>query len=77
MKRKLKIKPIYECRCNGRLQTKRFRPGLIPTVRPDLSQPTHWLEEEETLRSILFLRLKDFHLRLKDRLLNGSHHTLL
>ena len=23
-KRKLKIKPIYECRCNGRLQTKRF-----------------------------------------------------
>ncbi len=26
MKRKLKIKPIYECRCNGRLQTKRFTP---------------------------------------------------
>ncbi len=24
MKRKSKIKPIYECRCNGRLQTKRF-----------------------------------------------------
>jgi hypothetical protein len=24
MKRKLKIKPIYQCRCNGRLQTKRF-----------------------------------------------------
>jgi hypothetical protein len=24
MKRKLKIKPIYECRCNGRLQIKRF-----------------------------------------------------
>jgi hypothetical protein len=24
-------------------------------VRPDLPQPTHWLEEEETLRSILFL----------------------
>jgi hypothetical protein len=24
MKRKLKIKPMYECRCNGRLQTKRF-----------------------------------------------------
>jgi hypothetical protein len=24
MKRKLKIKPIYECRCNGRLQTKRI-----------------------------------------------------
>ncbi len=24
MKRKLKIKPVYECRCNGRLQTKRF-----------------------------------------------------
>ena len=24
MKRKLKIKPIYECRCNERLPTKRF-----------------------------------------------------
>jgi hypothetical protein len=24
MKRKLKIKPTDECRCNGRLQTKRF-----------------------------------------------------
>jgi hypothetical protein len=24
MKRKLKIKPIYECRCNARIQTKRF-----------------------------------------------------
>jgi hypothetical protein len=24
MKRNLKIKPIYECRCNGRLQTKKF-----------------------------------------------------
>jgi hypothetical protein len=24
MKRKLKIKPIYDCRCDGRLQTKRF-----------------------------------------------------
>jgi hypothetical protein len=24
MKRELKIKPIYECRCDGRLQTKRF-----------------------------------------------------
>ena len=24
MKRNLKIKPIYECRCDGRLQTKRF-----------------------------------------------------
>jgi hypothetical protein len=24
LNRKLKIKPIYECRCDGRLQTKRF-----------------------------------------------------
>ena len=24
MKQKIKIKRIYECRCNGRLQTKRF-----------------------------------------------------
>jgi hypothetical protein len=24
IKRKLKIKPIYECRCDGRIQTKRF-----------------------------------------------------
>ncbi len=47
---------------------KTSRPGLIPTVRPDLPQPTHWLEEEDTLRSILFLRLKACHLHLKDRL---------
>jgi hypothetical protein len=46
-------------------------------MRPDLPQPTHWLEEEDTLRSILFQRLKACHLHLKDRLLNGSHHTLL
>jgi hypothetical protein len=24
MKRKIKIKPIYECRCDGRLQTNRL-----------------------------------------------------
>jgi hypothetical protein len=24
MKRKVKVKPIYECRCTGRLQTKTF-----------------------------------------------------
>ncbi len=24
MKRKLKTKPVYECRCDGRLKTKRF-----------------------------------------------------
>ncbi len=24
IKRELKIKPMYECRCDGRLQTKRF-----------------------------------------------------
>ena len=57
--------------------TETSRPGFISTVRPDLTQPTHRLEEEDTLRSILFLRLKVIHLRLKDRLLNGSHHTLL
>jgi hypothetical protein len=34
------------------------RPGLIPTVRPDLTQTTHWFEDEDTLRIILFLRLK-------------------
>ena len=28
MKRKLKIKPICECRCTGRLQTKRFGNGV-------------------------------------------------
>jgi hypothetical protein len=57
--------------------SKTRRPGVMPTVRPDLSQPTHCLEEEDTLRSILFLRLKTCHLRLKDRLLNGSNHPLL
>ncbi len=38
IKRKLKIKPIYECRCNGRLQTKRFtrlaHTGLVVELKP-------------------------------------------
>ena len=31
-------------------------------MRPDLPQPTHGIEEEDTLGDILFLRLKDNHL---------------
>jgi hypothetical protein len=46
-------------------------------VRPDLSQPTHRLEEEDTFRGILFLRLKNSHLRPKYRVFNGSHYALL
>jgi hypothetical protein len=46
-------------------------------VRPDLPQPTHGLEEEDTLGGILFLRLKASHLRPKYRVLNGSHYALL
>ena len=53
------------------------RPGFISTVSPDLPQPTHRLEEEDTLRVILFLRLKDTNLRPKYRVLNGSHYALL
>jgi hypothetical protein len=34
-------------------------------VRSDLSQPTHRLEEEDTIGDILFLRLKVNHLRPK------------
>ena len=34
----------------------------ISTVSPDLFQPTHRLEEENTLGGILFLRLKGSHL---------------
>jgi hypothetical protein len=37
--------------------SKTSRPGLVSTVRPDLSQPTHGLQEEDTLGGILFLRL--------------------
>ena len=51
------------------------RPGFISTVRPDLPQPTHRLEEEDTLRSILFLRLKTKHLRPKDRLFKQFDYT--
>ena len=54
-----------------------YRPGFISTVRPDLPQPTHRLEEEDTLRGILFLRLKASHLRPKYRVLNGNHYALL
>jgi hypothetical protein len=32
------------------------RPGFVSTVRPDLSQSTHALKEEDTLGDILFLR---------------------
>ncbi len=39
------------------------RPVLISTVRPDLSQPTHRLKEQDTIGGILFLRLKASHLR--------------
>jgi hypothetical protein len=46
-------------------------------MRPDLPQPTHRLEEKETLRGILFLGLKAGHLHPKDRVLNGSYYTLL
>jgi hypothetical protein len=45
-------------------------------VRPDLTQPTHWFEEEETIRIILFLRLKAFYLRRKDRLLIEESSTV-
>ena len=53
------------------------RPGFVSTVRPDLPEPTHGLEEEDTLGGILFLGLKDSHLRPKYRVLNGSHYALL
>ncbi len=53
--------------------TKTNRPGFVSTVRPDLSQSTHRLKEEDTLGVILFLRLKTSHLRPKYRVLNGSH----
>jgi len=46
-------------------------------VRPDLTQPTHRFEEEDTLGDILFLRLKAGHLRPKYRVLNGRHYALL
>jgi hypothetical protein len=38
------------------------RPGLISTMRSDLTQPTHRIEPKDTPGGILFLRLKDDHL---------------
>jgi hypothetical protein len=38
-----------------------FISTFVFTVSPDLPQPTHRLEEEDTLRGILFLRLKSSH----------------
>jgi hypothetical protein len=52
------------------------RQGFISTVRTDLPQPTYQIEEEDTLGVIIFLRLKDNHLRPKYRLLNGSYQSL-
>jgi hypothetical protein len=46
-------------------------------LRPDLSQPTHRLKEEDTLGGILFLRLKTRHLRPEYRVLNSGHYALL
>ncbi len=51
-----------------------MRPGFISTMRPDLTQPTHRLEEKDTIEDILFLRLKAGHLCPKDRVLNGSYY---
>jgi hypothetical protein len=38
IKRELKIKPIYECQCDGRLQTKRFTCLTYTRVRVNLVQ---------------------------------------
>ncbi len=38
------------------------RPGLVPTVSPNLSQPTHGFEKENTPGGVFFLRLKTNHL---------------
>jgi hypothetical protein len=46
-------------------------------MRSDLSQSTHRLEEKDTLGDIHFLRLKSSDLRPKNRVLNGSHYTLM
>jgi hypothetical protein len=54
-----------------------IRPVFISTVSPDLPQPTHLLEEEDTLGDVLFLRLKCNHLRLKYRVLHGRYYELL
>jgi hypothetical protein len=53
-----------------------YQTRFVSTVRPDLSQPTHGFEEEDTLGGILFLRLKVSHLRPKYGVLNGSHCAL-
>jgi hypothetical protein len=57
--------------------SKTNRPGFVSTVRPDLTQTTHRIKEEDTLGGILFLRLKVSPLRPKYRVLNGSHYGLL
>ncbi len=53
------------------------RPGLIPTVSPDLPHPMHGLKEEDTLGGILFLRLYARHLCPKYRVLDSSYYSLL
>ncbi len=52
--------------------------GLLPNSDVPLSpQAIHGLKEEDTLGGILFLRLKDNHLRPKFRVLNSSNYVLL
>jgi hypothetical protein len=58
--------------------TETNRPGFISTERPDLSQSTHWFEEEDKFGGILFpVRLKVSHLRPMYRILNCRHYALL
>jgi hypothetical protein len=60
---------------NGLLETS--RPGLISTMSPDLSQPTHRFEPKDTFGGILVLRLEADHLCPEDRVLSGGNYALL
>jgi hypothetical protein len=57
--------------------TETSRPGFIATMRHDLPQSTHRVEEKDTLRDILFLGLKAGHLRPKNRVFNGRYYALM
>ncbi len=75
MKRKLKIKPTYECRCDGRLQTKRFtrlaHTGLVVELEHLKIKTTLTNEKSRARAFISFLNSQN------ENILNPNHHPSL
>ena len=54
-----------------------IRPGLIPVMRPNNPQKTHWFIPQDPLWGILFLRLEGTHLGTQYGVFYSGHDALL